>query len=114
VDNDGDFYYSKTIEVNFSPPGEFILKQNYPNPFNPSTRISYSIPAEQNSVNGTHHVTLKVYNVLGNEVATLVNENKNPGEYEVEFDGSNFSSGVYYCKLQMEGRTEVRKMILLK
>lgn len=114
IDNDGDFSYSKIIEVNFSPPNEFSLEQNYPNPFNPTTKIAYSIPAGENSVNGVYHITLKIYNVLGNEVAALINENKVPGEFETEFDGTNFPSGVYYYKLQMGSRTEVRKMLLLK
>jgi hypothetical protein len=113
IDNDGDFSYSKIIEVNISPPHDFSLEQNHPNPFNPATKIAYSIPGE-NSVNGVYHVTLKIYNVLGNELATLINENKVPGRYETEFDGTNFPSGVYYYKLQMGSRIEVRKMLLLK
>jgi len=114
IDNDGNFSYSNIIEVRFSPPHKFSLKQNYPNPFNPTTKIPYSIPAAENSVNEAYPVTLKIYNALGNEVKTLVNEDKLPGEYITEFNGSNFPSGVYYYKLQMGTRSEVRKMLLLK
>jgi len=94
-------------------PENFALYQNYPNPFNPSTHIKYQI-AE------TGTVILKIFDVLGNEVATLVNENKFPGIYDVEFSGSSLSSGIYFYKLQVyaPGRagsfTHTKKMILLK
>ncbi len=94
-------------ENNNSIPLGYSLSQNYPNPFNPSTKIQYSISSQQN-------VTLKVYNVLGNEVATLVNEEKPAGTYEVFFNGSNLSSGVYFYKLQSGSFVETRKLILLK
>ena len=85
----------------------FSLVQNYPNPFNPITRIEYSIP---------HYslVMLKVYDILGREIATLVNEEKPSGNYDVEFDGSNLSSGIYFYKLQTGNYTSVKKMILMK
>ncbi len=92
-------------------PSEYILKQNYPNPFNPSTTISFSIPQ-------TSFVTIKVYDVLGREVAILVNEEKSPGNYSVNFNESNLPSGVYLYKLEsasFNGRyTSTKKMVLLK
>lgn len=88
-------------------PTEFILKQNYPNPFNPSTRITYSI-----SEAGL--VTLLVYDMLGNEVARLVNENKGVGEYNVSFDASNLSNGIYLYRLQVNSNISIKKMVLLK
>mgnify|MGYP001283885954 CR=1 FL=1 len=88
-------------------PLQFSLEQNYPNPFNPSTKISWQSP-----VSG--HQTLKVYDVLGNEVATLIDEFREAGKYEVEFDAGNFSSGIYFYKLQSGIFVETMKMILLK
>ncbi|MBK7631219.1 MAG: T9SS type A sorting domain-containing protein [Ignavibacteriales bacterium] len=92
----------------------FSLDQNYPNPFNPSTKIKYTIPNVSLSEVEGSRVQLKVYDVLGNEVATLVNESKPVGTYEVEFNASNISSGVYFYKLQSGNFVETRKMILLK
>jgi len=83
------------------------LAQNYPNPFNPSTRIQYSVASSQN-------VTLKVFDVLGNEVATLVNEPKAPGVYTVQFNGGNLTSGVYFYKLQSGSFVQTKKFILMK
>lgn len=94
-------------ENNNSIPPRYLLSQNYPNPFNPSTKIQYSISSQQN-------VTLKVYDVLGKEVATLVNDEKPAGTYEVFFNGSNLSSGVYFYKLQSGSFVETRKLTLLK
>jgi hypothetical protein len=88
-------------------PERFLLSQNYPNPFNPSTTIRYRIPE-------TGLVTLKVYDILGREVATLVNEEKPVGNYEVEFDGSNLSSGVYFYQLKAGSFIQTRKMICIK
>jgi len=93
-------------------PNEFNLEQNYPNPFNPSTIIKYSIPNV-----GTWHassVQLKVYDILGREVATLVNKKQKPGNYEVIFDAENISSGVYLYRLQTGANSKTRKMMLLK
>ncbi len=88
-----------------------MLHQNYPNPFNPVTKILYSIPNQS-------MVTLKVYDILGKEVATLVNEEKPTGSYKVEFDGSNLTSGIYLYKLTASGGagnfTETKKLVLLK
>jgi len=88
-------------------PEQFILEQNFPNPFNPSTKISWQSP-----VSG--HQTLIVYDVLGNEVATLVDEEKPAGSYEIEFDASKLSSGTYFYKLQVGSFVETKKMILMK
>jgi len=93
-------------------PDNFVLFQNYPNPFNPSTKIKFSIPSVE-----TGHapsVQLIVYDILGNEVATLVNEEKPQGIYEVEFDASMYSSGVYFYQLRAGSFISVKKMILLK
>ncbi len=88
-------------------PNSFSLDQNYPNPFNPTTKIKYSIPLASQT-------TLKVYDVLGNEVTTLVNSDKQAGNYEVEFNAASVASGVYFYKLQSSGSMLVRKMVVLK
>jgi len=88
-------------------PKEFRLYDNYPNPFNPTTKIRFDIP-------GQTLATLTVYDVLGREVATLVNDQLNPGIYELEFDGLNYPSGVYYYRLTADKYVETRKMILVK
>lgn len=112
-----DFSFKNAVTVNDKDeiPTEFGLKQNFPNPFNPNTTIEYSIPK---NVGTTHElstlVSLKVYDVLGNEIATLVNETKQPGSYKVNFDAHGFPSGVYIYKLNTAGHSQVRKMILLK
>ena len=85
----------------------YKLSQNYPNPFNPSTKIEYSIPRAS-------FVILKVYDILGREVATLVNEEKNVGNYEINFNNRNLSSGIYFYKLQAGDYSSVKKMILIK
>jgi len=95
------------IEENPSRPASFKLFDNYPNPFNPTTTISFSIPA-------TGFTSLKVYDILGNEVATLVNEEKPAGNYEVRFDASSLSSGVYFYRLQAGEFINTKKMILMK
>ena len=90
----------------------FSLEQNYPNPFNPVTKIRYSIPNV-----GTHgyaSIQLKVYDVLGRKIAVLVNKKQQPGNYEVTFDGSKFSSGVYFYQLSIGNFVSTKKMILLK
>jgi hypothetical protein len=88
-------------------PIKFELFQNYPNPFNPSTTIQYEIPE-------LSLVTLKVYDVLGNEITTLVNEEKPAGNYEVEFDGNGLTSGIYFFRLQAGSFVETKKMLLIK
>ena len=92
-------------------PTKYALEQNYPNPFNPSTKIRYSIP---NVGSGFAQTVLKVYDVLGNEVVTLVNEEKLAGSYEVNFNAAQLSSGIYFYRLQTGAYVQMRKMILLK
>ncbi len=100
-------------ESNFQPK-EYSLEQNYPNPFNPSTTIKYTIPNVTLSGVEESRVQLKIYDVLGNVVATLVNEEKPTGVYEVEFNASNLSSGIYFYKLQAGSFIQTKKMILVK
>ena len=88
-------------------PIKYELNQNYPNPFNPSTTIKYQIPE-------LSFVIVKVYDVLGGEVATLVNEEKPIGNYEVEFDATGLSSGIYFYRLKAGDFVETKKMILMK
>ena len=88
-------------------PTNFVLNQNYPNPFNPTTTISYSVPK-------TSLVTIKVYDILGREVAVLVNEEKAGGNYEIKFNASNLSSGVYMYRFQAGTFIQSKKMLLLK
>ncbi|CAN5616783.1 hypothetical protein BH10BAC5_BH10BAC5_02370 [soil metagenome] len=88
-------------------PDYFRLKQNYPNPFNPTTQIKYELPI-------TNFVILKVYDVLGNEVETLVNENQNAGSYSVTFNASNYPSGIYFYKIETSNFSETKKMLLIK
>ncbi len=86
---------------------DYSLNQNYPNPFNPTTVISYQIP-------NSEFVTLKIYNILGSEIATLVNNKQSAGTYKVNFDASNLTSGIYFYQIQAGEFTQVRKMLLLK
>ena len=88
-------------------PTTYILSQNYPNPFNPSTTIEYAIPK-------TSFVTLKIYDILGTEVRSLVNEEKNLGSYQINFDASSLASGIYFYKIQAGSFVQTKKMILLK
>jgi hypothetical protein len=107
IDFDGSFEYSNIVEVNFILPIEFKLEQNYPNPFNPFTSIQYTLSSKQN-------VQLIVYNILGKEIAVLVNEVKPAGNYEVNFDASKLSSGVYFYQIQAGNFVETKKMILIR
>lgn len=95
-------------------PEEFLLFQNYPNPFNPSTKIRYNIPMGVNKNYESIKVVLKVYDVLGKEVKTLVNKVAPSGNYEVEFNGSDFPSGVYFYRLQFNDFVSTKKMLLIK
>jgi len=106
IDSDGRYEYSAVVEVE-NIPTEYALYQNYPNPFNPTTKIRYQLPKESK-------VVIKIYNILGSEVLELVNENKEPGIYEVEFNASNLSSGTYIYKISSENFVQTKKMILLK
>jgi hypothetical protein len=86
---------------------DFVLQQNYPNPFNPSTKIRWQSPVSS-------HQLLKVYDVLGNEVTTLIDEYKPAGSYEIEFDAKNLSSGIYFYKLNSGSLSQINKMVLMK
>ena len=107
IDFDGSYEYSPVLEINILVPLTFSLEQNYPNPFNPVTNIRFQI-AEQGLV------SIKVYDLLGKEVAVLVNEEKEAGNYEVEFDATSLSSGMYIYKLSTSRFTSSRKMLLMK
>ncbi len=95
------------VNENTNLPNKFSLKQNYPNPFNPKTKIKYAI-----AKNG--FVSLKVFDVLGREIKTLVNESQNVGTYEIDFDANNLNSGIYFYKLTTNNFSEMKKMILVK
>ena len=96
-------------------PNKFSLYQNYPNPFNPVTKIKFDIPEFPLSKGGLKGVvTLKIYDILGKEIQTLVNEQLQPGSYEVTFDGSNLPSGIYFYKLTSGNFSATKKLVLLK
>jgi hypothetical protein len=115
IDLDGTVSHTSPIEVRVGvtsvgegePPLTLLLKQNYPNPFNPITRIEYAIPK-------TSHVSLKVFDLLGREVATLVDEEQGAGFKSVEFDGKGLASGVYFYKLKSRGFLLTKKLILVR
>ncbi len=109
IDIDGSYKYSDIVEVNIGTPEKFELSQNYPNPFNPSTTIEYSIPK-----NSVQNVQLKIYDVLGREVATLVNGKQEAGRYKVKFNANNLPSGIYFYTLRAGDFVATKKMILLK
>ncbi|HJY63409.1 MAG TPA: T9SS type A sorting domain-containing protein, partial [Ignavibacteria bacterium] len=99
------------IPISSEIPNEYSLSQNYPNPFNPVTKIRFSIPPYKG---GKGDVILKVYDIQGRQVAVLLNENKQPGTYEIDFDAGGLSSGIYFYKLIADGFIDTRKMILVK
>lgn len=116
--SDGTFTESAISDITTSPlvgiedeksgvPTSFILEQNYPNPFNPATTIRFGLPAESN-------VRIKIYNSIGNEVATPVNQNMSAGYHSVQFSGSNLSSGLYFYKIETDKYSETKKMLLMK
>jgi hypothetical protein len=107
VDLDGSFEYSKVIEVELKTPIDFELSQNYPNPFNPVTTIKYSLPQSGN-------VKLNVYNLLGEQVAELVNGYKEAGVHTINFNAENLNSGLYIYKLESNGFVQSKKMTLIK
>jgi len=108
VDFDGTYEYSPEIEIDYnSLPDNFVLYQNYPNPFNPVTTIKYSLPV-------TEKVSIKIYNILGNEVKTLVDEVKQPGTYEITFDATGLSSGIYIYEMRAGKFTSAKYLTLLK
>ena len=102
-----DSTYTSVVDKHLSVPSNYLLYQNYPNSFNPTTVVKYQIPE-------LSFATLKVYDVLGKEIATLVNEEKAAGTYAVEFDATSIPSGIYFYKLQAGNFVETKKMILMK
>ncbi len=115
TDYDGTVRICGILNVNSSAPFRFSLDQNYPNPFNPSTKIKYSVSGSRaEQVSSGVPVTLKVYDILGREVASLVNQAQAPGTYEVEFDAGDLASGVYVYKLVSGSQTAVRKFVINK
>ena len=109
INIDGSFKYSSTVNIDFGSPGKYQLEQNYPNPFNPSTSISYQIASNS-------FVTLKVFDILGNQVAELVNEYQNAGSYSIQFSSNNLqlTSGTYFYELRAGDFVSVKKMLMLK
>jgi len=107
IDNDGQYEYSKEISVDLGVPSTFSLSQNYPNPFNPSTKISYTLPIDTK-------VSIKVYDILGNLVETLIDEQKEAGYYEANFNVQGLSSGIYFYTISADNFNQTKKMTLLK
>jgi hypothetical protein len=107
IDNDGTFQFSKVLMAEIKQPKGFDIGQNFPNPFNPSTLITYSIPVSSK-------VIVKVYNISGKLISTLVNENKEAGSYTVNFDAAGLSTGIYFYKIQAGNFAKTMKMLLLK
>jgi len=106
TDNKGVFK-TKQFIFNYSPPKDYKLEQNFPNPFNPTTTIQYQLPTDSK-------VTLKIYDILGSEVATLVNEVQQAGYKEIKFDASSLSSGVYIYRLVSGNHISTKKMLMVK
>jgi hypothetical protein len=107
IDNDGTYEYSNQIEVNFEAPNSFELNQNYPNPFNPSTTISFNLPE-------SGKVILKIYNIMGEEIKTLVEGYREAGIHSFNFNAEGHPSGMYLYRLSTNGFTETKKLLLLK
>ncbi len=106
-DLNGNSAYSEVLTVMYEVPGTFRLSQNYPNPFNPSTTISYSIPEYTN-------ISIKVFDILGNEIETLISEEKPAGSYEALFDGTELTSGVYFYRVHAGDFISTKRMVLMK
>jgi hypothetical protein len=107
IDDNGNYIYSNEIQIEVNGPLTFNLAQNYPNPFNPKTTIEFSVPK-------LSFVSLKVFDILGSEVAVLVNEEKTAGNYKINFDAKNLPSGTYFTRITAGDYSEIKKMILLK
>ena len=107
IDFNGSYEYSAEVQINRIAPSDFSLMQNFPNPFNPTTQINFSVPQ-------TSHVILKVYDVNGSEVATLLNQNKSAGNYAIDFNASDLASGIYYYTITAGSFSSTKKMILVK
>ncbi|MEE9432416.1 MAG: family 10 glycosylhydrolase [Melioribacteraceae bacterium] len=120
----GEIYFDelRAVRKNYIPTGldenaqniptEFVLSQNYPNPFNPTTTIQYSIPVA--NFGSSTNIVLKVYDVLGQEVATLINQQQKPGNYKINFDAKNLTSGIYYYSINTGSFVQTKKMIIIK
>jgi hypothetical protein len=107
IDNNGSFEYSKSISVNIENPSSFKLFQNYPNPFNPATEIRFAL-------NESDFVTLKVFDVQGNEVKNLVNGRKEAGIHRINFNAADISSGIYFYSIKTSSFSQTKKMMLIK
>ncbi|RPI68551.1 MAG: T9SS C-terminal target domain-containing protein, partial [Ignavibacteriales bacterium] len=107
IDYDGSFSYSDDVEIEISIPDKFTLNQNYPNPFNPVTNISFQIAEPV-------LVSLKIFDIVGNEITVLINEQKEPGFYNLKFDASELSSGTYFYQLKAGNNILTKKLLLLK
>ena len=108
IGHDGAFIYSEEMQVTVDAPKVFSLAQNYPDPFNPATTIQFTVPSDGRA-------TLKIFNSLGQEVATLVDDNVSAGIYhQVQFNASNLASGTYFSQLEFAGKVQIKKMLLLK
>lgn len=108
IDYDGSYEYSDEININFNTaPQEFFLEQNYPNPFDPLTMIRFQLPEQS-------QVTLKVFDIIGSEITCLVNNNLEPGSYDIEFNASDLSNGIYFYRIQTDKYVSTKKMLLLK
>jgi len=102
----------KTDEMSVN---DFKLEQNYPNPFNPATKIKFSLPSHSESEGqSVSLVTIKVYDLLGREITTLINNELSPGNYEVDFNGSNLASGVYFYRLESGSFSSTKKMMIIR
>ena len=107
IDNDGSYKYSNETEVQVGMAMKILTLANYPNPFNPSTTISFSV--------GMYgYTSLRVYDIMGREVATLVNETRSAGSYEAIWNASKFASGVYFSRLESNGKVQIQKLVLIK
>lgn len=108
IDYNGNFeYFPLAIEISIDPPLNFSMSQNYPNPSNPKSKIDYEVPVDGK-------VTIKVFDIIGREVATLVNETKVAGYYTTELDGTNLASGVYFYKISAGSYVMTKRMVLVK
>ncbi len=119
ISSDNGISMKKSFVIKYTSPKEFALEQNYPNPFNPTTKIRFTIPIVRDE--NLRPIQLKVYDILGNEIATLVNKEQPAGYYEVDFNGNNFASGVYIYRLIADpesssghGFVSTKKMILIR
>lgn len=107
IDSNGQTEYSDVISLDIKIPNQYVLYQNYPNPFNPTTSITYNLPVDGN-------VTIKVFDILGNEVAVLINDNQKAGAYTIPFYAKEFASGIYICKMNSSSFSSTVKMMLIK